>query len=143
MTEPRGMSLPEAAAVLRHLRQALGSPPDRLGQGGGKKGGAMMTEDRDLSLSRSRCRPDVPCYAWRKPWLERMTTKQERAALISCLAFQMAESGQNRNYQHIEIALRASGHGEARSVLDHRATRQLLDEICTSKREKANASRPQ
>ena len=71
-----------------------------------------------------------------------MTTKQERAALISCLAFQMAESGQYRNYQHIEIALRASGHGEARLVLDHRATRQLLDEICTSKREKANASRP-
>ena len=34
-----------------------GSPLDRLGQGGGKKGGAMMTEDRDLSLAEAAAVP--------------------------------------------------------------------------------------
>jgi hypothetical protein len=55
-----------------------------------------------------------------------MSTKREREELITSLAFKMAESGKFHNFQHIEIALRADGHGEARSVLDHRATRDLM-----------------
>jgi hypothetical protein len=71
-----------------------------------------------------------------------MSTKRERAEIISRLAFEMAQSGEYDGYQAIEHALRAQGYSEARGELDHGATRQLLDEICESSRgENNNASR--
>jgi hypothetical protein len=94
-----------------------------------------------MGLDARRPRPMSRAMLGGKHGNGEMSTKQERAGLITHLAFKMAESGKYPNYQHIEAALRADGHDDARSVLDDRAMRGLLNEICKSKRDNVDAPR--
>jgi len=48
-----------------------------------------------------------------------MTTKRGRAEFIERLSREMAQSGNYRDYTHIEMALRAQGFEEARGQLDN------------------------
>jgi hypothetical protein len=46
------------------------------------------------------------------------------------LAYRLARSGEHRNYQAIEWELRASGHPQARQLLDREPVREKLDRMC-------------
>jgi hypothetical protein len=56
--------------------------------------------------------------------------KIERRELARSRAFEMARSGEHRDWCEIELSLRDQGLNEARSVLDSPHTRRELDEIC-------------
>lgn len=56
--------------------------------------------------------------------------KKDRIEAIARKADQMAASGKYQNWLDIEHALTWEGYSEARSVLDSRVKRQMLDETC-------------
>lgn len=69
-----------------------------------------------------------------------MSTKAERHSTIMTKAWELADSGEFDGWldveQHIRFAL---GMEEARGVLDHQATRKLLDQRCQRAKELRNA----
>lgn len=61
--------------------------------------------------------------------------KKARAKYILKAAYEMARSGEYRDYTAIEIALRGDGFAEARQLLDDRFRRTELNDICTEARQ--------
>jgi hypothetical protein len=66
--------------------------------------------------------------------------KVERENQIIRRANEMARSGAFRNYQAVEIALRAEGYSEAKAVLDNRHRRAEIDAACLAARNNETAN---
>jgi hypothetical protein len=56
--------------------------------------------------------------------------KEKRHTYIIKRAYELAESGDYSDYQHIEIIIRSEGFEDARTILDDQRIRDELDRIC-------------
>ena len=60
-------------------------------------------------------------------------TKRDREDFIERRAFELAETGQYRDYRDVEMVLRSEGYPEARTVLDNSFLREQIKKVCKGK----------
>jgi hypothetical protein len=66
--------------------------------------------------------------------------KEQRHTYIIKEAYKLARSGNYRNYQAIEIKIRAEGYEDAQTFLDDQRIRDELDSICEHAQSKREGS---